>query len=66
MGNRTPAIVSSTLLIGACHEGVATPAVPAPTVQVVEVVQQDVPIYGERIGTLDAFGSVRWLREAGE
>ena len=51
----TLAIVSSTLLIGACHKGGAAQAPPIPTVQVVEVAQQDVPIYGEWIGTLEGF-----------
>jgi len=51
----TLAVVSSTLLIGSCHKGGAAQTPPAPTVQVVEVEQQDVPIYGEWIGTLEGF-----------
>jgi RND family efflux transporter MFP subunit len=47
-------LLGSTLLIGACRKS-APPAPPPPTVQVVEVVQNDVPIYREWVGTLDGF-----------
>lgn len=46
--------ISSTLLIFACRKG-DPPKPPPPTVQVTEVVQQDVPIYREWVGTLDGF-----------
>src|SRR5712664_2528121 len=38
----------------ACHKPAAPPP-PPPAVQVVEVVQSDVPIYREWVGTLDGF-----------
>jgi membrane fusion protein (multidrug efflux system) len=47
-------IVGSTLLIFACRKG-DPPRPPPPTVQVSEVVQQDVPIYREWVGTLNGF-----------
>jgi membrane fusion protein (multidrug efflux system) len=43
------------LLISACHKAAAPAPPPAPTVQVSEVVQQDVPIYRQWVGTLDGF-----------
>jgi RND family efflux transporter MFP subunit len=54
MTTRPLVVFSSMLAIGACRKA-APPPPPPPTVQVVEVVQQDVPIYGEWIGTLDGF-----------
>jgi RND family efflux transporter MFP subunit len=56
MGTRILAAVGcSTLLICACQKRAAPAAPPPPTVQVVEVVQHDVPIHGDWIGTLDGF-----------
>jgi len=54
---RTPALVllASSVLIAACHKHAASSAPPAPTVRVVAVVQRDVPIYREWVGTLDGF-----------
>jgi membrane fusion protein (multidrug efflux system) len=40
-------------LPGCKKEAASTPAVPVPDVQVVEVVQKDVPIYSEWVGTTD-------------
>src|SRR5260370_3018176 len=47
--------VGSMLLIAACHKTAATPVVCIPRVQIVKVVQRDVPLYREWIGTLDGF-----------
>ncbi len=58
MGNRTTLAVFSILLAGACHKSAGPPAPPAPTVQVVGVLQQDVPIHQEWIGSLDGFVNV--------
>ncbi len=52
---RALAVLGSTLLIGACRQRAAPPAPPAPTVQVAGVLQQNVPIYHEWIGSLDGF-----------
>jgi RND family efflux transporter MFP subunit len=41
-------------LIGACRKATPPPA-PPPTVQVVEVVEKDVPIYREWVGSLEGF-----------
>lgn len=46
--------LASAILIAGCHKAPA-PAPPPPTVQVTEVVQKDVPIYREWVGTLDGF-----------
>jgi len=46
---------ASVLLIAAGKKAPAKAPPPAPTVQVSEVVQQDVPIYRDWIGTLDGF-----------
>ncbi len=54
MNARVLAVFGSTLWIAACHKGAAPPP-PAPTVQVTEVTQQDVPVYREWVGTLDGF-----------
>lgn len=48
-------VVSSALLVAAACRKPPPPAPPPPTVQVVEVVQKDVPIYREWIGSLDGF-----------
>src|SRR5260370_4988442 len=47
--------LGSMLLIAACHKTAATPVVCIPRGQIVEVVQRDVPLYREWIGTLDGF-----------
>jgi membrane fusion protein (multidrug efflux system) len=52
------ALVVVGLIIGAIHpykNALGAPAVSPPTVEVVEVQQEDVPVYGEWIGTLDGF-----------
>ena len=55
MGNRARlSVFGCLLLIGACQKA-KPPEPPPPTVQVVEVVQKDVPIYGEWVGSLDGF-----------
>src|SRR5262245_21441354 len=48
-------VISGLLLLSACRGGGAPAAPPAPTVQVVPVVQKDVPIIHEWIGGLDGF-----------
>jgi membrane fusion protein (multidrug efflux system) len=58
MRHRTRAVLGSTLLVAACHKSAPPPAPPAPTVQVVEVRQQDVPIEHEWVGSLDGFVNV--------
>ena len=52
---RSLSVLVSGLLLGACHERSAPASPPVPTVQVVPVVQQDVPIFHEWVGTLDGF-----------
>ena len=52
---RSLSVLVSGLLLGACHERSAPPSPPVPTVQVVPVVQQDVPIFHEWVGSLDGF-----------
>jgi len=49
------AVFSTFLLISGCKKVSATLSPQAPAVQVTEVVQQDVPIFREWIGTLDGF-----------
>ena len=52
------ALVIVGLIVGAIHpykNALGAPAVSPPTVEVVEVQQEDVPVYGEWIGTLDGF-----------
>ena len=51
---RVLVVVTLILLIFGCHKG-DPPRLPPPTVQVSEVVQQDVPIYREWVGTLEGF-----------
>jgi membrane fusion protein, multidrug efflux system len=46
------AVSTSTVLLG-CQRAASSP--PSPEVEVVSVVQKDVPIFGEWIGTLDGF-----------
>src|SRR6266851_3085118 len=47
--------LGSMLVIAACHKTAATPVVCIPRVRIVKVVQRDVPLYREWIGTLDGF-----------
>ena len=54
MKTRALVTVASALLIAACRKA-AAPAPPPPAVQVVDVVQKDVPIYQEWTGSLDGF-----------
>lgn len=59
MGNLARRSVSGclfliTTLIGGCRKAPPPPP-PTPTVQVVEIVQKDVPIYREWVGNLDGF-----------
>ncbi len=51
---RVLVVVTLILLILGCHKGDPR-RLPPPTVQVSEVVQQDVPIYREWVGTLEGF-----------
>ncbi len=43
------------MLLSGCQGQKAAPAAPAPEVEVGEVVQKDVPIYGEWVATLDGY-----------
>jgi len=52
------ALVVVGLIVGAIHpyrNALGAPAVSPPTVEVAQVQQEDVPVYGEWIGTLDGF-----------
>ena len=49
------AFLVSTLLFAACGSRKAPPPPAVPTVQVVAVVQEDVPVFHEWVGTLDGF-----------
>jgi len=45
-----------TVLGAGCERGVASaPAPPAPTVEVTPVIQKDVPVQGEWVGTLEGY-----------
>ena len=48
-------IVALALAGAACHKTTAVPPPPPPAVQVADVLQRDVPIYREWIGSLDGF-----------
>ena len=52
MVSRSLAVLTSMFLLAACHSRAAQLA-PPPTVQVVEVTQEDVPIYHQWVGSLD-------------
>jgi RND family efflux transporter MFP subunit len=54
MVRRSLALFAVTILLGACH-GKARQSAPPPTVQVVEVTREDVPIYHQWVGSLDGF-----------
>jgi len=51
---RALAVLVLALSLSGCRKG-AAPAPPVPTVQVVPVIQKDVPIYHEWVGSLDGF-----------
>jgi len=57
MVRRGPALFAVMILLGACH-GKARQSAPPPTVQVVEVTREDVPIYHQWVGSLDGFVNV--------
>ena len=48
-------IVALLLAGAACHKATALPPPPPPAVQVTDVLQRDVPIYREWVGSLDGF-----------
>src|SRR5258708_2265403 len=49
-------LVFVTVLGAGCERGVASaPAPPAPTVEVTPVIQKDVPVQGEWVGTLEGY-----------
>jgi RND family efflux transporter MFP subunit len=50
---RTALLLSATLVLGACERESAPPAPPPPDVVVAEVIQKDVPIFVEWVGTTD-------------
>jgi membrane fusion protein (multidrug efflux system) len=50
-----PALMPALFFLGGCGGQKAAPAAPAPEVEVVSVVQKDVPIYGEWVATLDGY-----------
>ncbi len=47
--------LACALLLNGCTKGASAPSPPAPTVQVVSVVQQDTPIYSEWVAILDGY-----------
>src|SRR6266704_3402889 len=47
--------LACSLLLNGCTKGASAPSPPAPTVQVVSVVQQDTPLYSEWVATLDGY-----------
>jgi RND family efflux transporter MFP subunit len=47
--------LACALLLNGCTTGASAPPPPAPTVQVVSVLQQDTPIYSEWVATLDGY-----------
>ena len=55
MGKRALVVLVSTVILGACRSRSPPPPPPVPTVQVVPVVQQDVPVFHEWVGSLDGF-----------
>jgi RND family efflux transporter MFP subunit len=55
LGPLPAASLACALLLTGCTSGASAPSPPAPTVQVVSVVQQDTPIYSEWVATLDGY-----------
>ncbi len=55
LGPLLAASLACALLLTGCTSGASAPSPPAPTVQVVSVVQQDTPIYSEWVATLDGY-----------
>src|SRR2546427_2831860 len=55
LGPLLAASLAGVLLLNGCTSGAGAPSPPAPTVQVVSVVQQDTPIYSEWVATLDGY-----------
>jgi RND family efflux transporter MFP subunit len=55
LGPLLAASLACALLLNGCTSGASAPSPPAPTVQVVSVVQQDTPIYSEWVATLDGY-----------
>ena len=55
LGPLLAASLACALLLNGCTIGASAPSPPAPTVQVVSVVQQDTPIYSEWVATLDGY-----------
>jgi multidrug efflux pump subunit AcrA (membrane-fusion protein) len=49
------ALLAVTMSVGCERRVVSAPPLPAPTVEVASVIQKDVPIEGEWIGTLDGY-----------
>jgi RND family efflux transporter MFP subunit len=47
--------LTSALLLSGCRSGASTPTPPPPTVEVVSVVQRDVPIYNDWVAVLDGY-----------
>ena len=47
--------LACALLLNGCTSGASAPSPPAPTVEFVSVIQQDVPIYSEWVATLDGY-----------
>jgi RND family efflux transporter MFP subunit len=47
--------LTCALLLDGCTSGASAPSPPAPTVEFVSVIQQDVPIYSEWVATLDGY-----------
>src|SRR6266581_6616708 len=55
LGPLLAASLAGVLLLNGCTSGASAPSPPAPTVQVVSVVQQDTPIYSEWVAILDGY-----------
>src|SRR5271163_242203 len=51
---KTPVISLALLAVFSGCQKAETPAMPPPTVEVTPIMQQDVPVYGEAVGTLQA------------
>ncbi len=55
--------LTGALLVSACNKTEQAPSPPPPTVEVAEVVQKDVPIYQEWVGTLDGMVNAQILAQ---